>query len=91
VKKFHEKCDGIPNTLTIVWTVFNMKIGGFTPLKWSSSGGYAAGNLNETFIFSLTHNDKFTSNQPEYAIYNDHNTGPRMGGGADFRICNKAN
>jgi hypothetical protein len=37
VKKFHEKCDGVANTLTVALTEFDKKIGGFTPLKWSSS------------------------------------------------------
>lgn len=36
VRKFHKKCDGVANTLTVVWTEFDKKIGGFTPLKWSS-------------------------------------------------------
>jgi hypothetical protein len=30
VERFHEKCDGIANTLTLVWTEFDRKIGGFT-------------------------------------------------------------
>jgi hypothetical protein len=60
-KKFHEKCDGVGDTLTVAWTEFDKKIGGYTPLKWSSSNGlYAADNSKESFIFSLTHNDKFT-------------------------------
>ena len=33
-KKFHEKCDGIENTVTIVETEFGKIIGGYTPLKW---------------------------------------------------------
>ncbi len=39
-KKFHDKCDGIPNTLTVIWTEFDKKIGGFTPLKWSNPQGW---------------------------------------------------
>jgi hypothetical protein len=35
-KKFHEKCDGVADTLTVIWTEFDKKIGGFTPLKWKS-------------------------------------------------------
>jgi hypothetical protein len=60
VKKFHEKCDGVGDTLTVAWTEFDKKIGGYTPLKWSSQDGYFADNSKESFIFSLTHNDKFT-------------------------------
>jgi hypothetical protein len=36
-KKFHEKCDGVGDTLTVAWTEFDRKIGGYTPLKWSST------------------------------------------------------
>jgi hypothetical protein len=36
-KKFHEQCNGISNTLTVAWTQFDKKIGGFTPLKWKNS------------------------------------------------------
>lgn len=33
-KEFHKKCDYIPNTLTIIRTVHNKVIAGFTPLTW---------------------------------------------------------
>jgi hypothetical protein len=36
-EKFHQKCDGIPNTLTVVRTEFDKKIGGFSVPKWSNS------------------------------------------------------
>ncbi len=91
VKKFHEKCDGEADTLTIVLTEFGMKIGGFTPLKWNSSFGYAADDLKQSFIFSVTHNDKFTLQKPEKATHNYQIYGPRFGSGADLAICDKAN
>jgi hypothetical protein len=37
--KFHEKCDGITNTITIVLTEGEKVIGGFTSLPWKSGGG----------------------------------------------------
>ena len=40
IKNFHEKCDGISNTLTLIWTEFGKKIGGFTPLDWNSCQDY---------------------------------------------------
>ncbi len=91
VKKFHEKCDGISNTLTVVRTEFDKKIGGFTPLKWSSPDGHTADNSKESFIFSLSNNDKFTLQKPEYAICNSKNYGPTFGGGCDLYVCDKAN
>ncbi len=86
VKKFHEKCDGIVDTLTVVWTEFDRKIGGFTPLKWSSQNVWTAENSKESFIFSLTQNDKFTLQKPENAIYNGQSYGPTFGGGHDLYI-----
>jgi hypothetical protein len=92
-RKFHEKCDGISDTLTVIWTEFGKKIGGFTPLKWRSSQHVAkvADDSKESFIFSLTRNDKFTLTQPEQAIYNHQNYGPIFGVGHDLLICDKGN
>jgi hypothetical protein len=36
VRKFHEKCNGVSNTILFVKTEFGKKIGGYTPLKWES-------------------------------------------------------
>ena len=36
VEKFHQKCDGKEDTITIVETQFGKVIGGYTPLKWES-------------------------------------------------------
>ncbi len=93
IRKFHEKCDGVSNTLTLITTQFNNKIGGFTPLKWKSttSGSYCTDNSKESFIFSLTHNDKFTLTLPEYAIFNRQDYGPAFGGGHDLIIYDKSN
>ncbi len=40
VQKFRQKCEGIPNTLTVISTEFDKKIGGFTPLNWSNPQGW---------------------------------------------------
>ena len=92
-KKFHEKCDGIADTLTVISTEFNKKIGGFTPLKWKSTQGdeWSTDNSRESFIFSLTHNDKFTLQQPEKAIRNHQDRGPIFGGGYDLWVTDKSN
>ena len=90
--KFHEKCDGIANTLTVIETEFNRKIGGFTPCAWDSpeDNGYGADNLKESFIFSLTNNDKFTLGIREYAVLNGRAWGPTFGIGFDLHVCDKA-
>ena len=38
VSKFHERCDGHRNTLTIILTEHGRVIGGFTPISWQSHG-----------------------------------------------------
>ena len=38
--KFHEKCDGMKNTLTILITEYDKIIGGYTPVAWKSSGDW---------------------------------------------------
>ncbi len=51
-KKFHEKCDGTPNTLTVIQTGFNNnKIGGFTPLEW--------GAFNINMLLTVWNNHSF--------------------------------
>lgn len=32
--KFHQFCDGVPHTLTIIATEFGKTIAGYTPLTW---------------------------------------------------------
>ena len=93
IKKFHEKCDGIADTLTVISTEFNKKIGGFTPLKWKITQNveWPTDNSRESFIFSLTHNDKFTLQQPEYAICNYPDRGPIFGYGRDLVVYDKSN
>ena len=91
IQKFHQKCDGVANTLTVIWTEFDRKIGGFTPLKWDISNSYGVDNSKESFIFSLTHNDKFTLQNPEKAIYNGQSYGPIFGDGHDLLVYDKSN
>jgi hypothetical protein len=35
-EKFHQFCDNVPDTVTIIRTEFNKSIAAYTPLKWSS-------------------------------------------------------
>ncbi len=91
VHYFHKNCDGVADTITLVWTEFDKKIGAFTPLKWSSQVGDLSDDSKESFIFSLSHDDKFTLQSPERAIQNSSAQGPRFGGGPDLHICDNAN
>ena len=75
---FHQKCDGIKNTLTIIKSTNGNIFGGYTGAAWSSSGDYISDT--NSFIFSLINqsNDPFkakcTDNQ--YEIVGNESHGP---------------
>jgi len=96
VKKFHEKYDGVADTLTLVETEFNKKIGGYTPLKWNSpaSGVFCIPLSDESmtsFLFSLTEGDKFELTDKAHAAFHHSGYGPVFGRGYDLCIHDKAN
>jgi hypothetical protein len=75
-------------------TQFGKKIGGFTPLSWKISSineEWKTDQSKESFLFSLTHNDKFTLMDPSRAICNGNNIGPSFGNGPDLVLKNKGN
>jgi hypothetical protein len=50
---FHRRCDGHPNTLTVILDTKGNIFGGFTPMEWDSrSGNHADPSLN-SFLFTL--------------------------------------
>ena len=51
-KIFHQKCDGIPKTITIIKTIKGLKFGGYIEKEWKSSGDWISDDEN-CFIFSL--------------------------------------
>ena len=83
---FHNYCDNMGPTLTLVKTTKNKIFGGFTPLDWDSSGKSKVDSTNQTFIFSLNLMKKYdiiTNEKP--AIICNKNNGPAFGG-IDFEI-----
>lgn len=82
--RFHAKCDHIPSTLTVCWTEFDKKIGGYNPSPWCSDATYKSDPTSETFTFSLTNEDKFVMNQSLNATYDDASYGPTFGDGYDL-------
>ena len=57
-KKFHELCDGKPNTVTFIKVRGHEEIlGGYNPLKWESSDSWCI--TKDSFIFSFKSNDIF--------------------------------
>ena len=93
---FHSRCDGIPNTVTVIRNNNNYVFGGFTAVKWSSANGRIADT--SAFIFSLRRNGGLTnyklpinSTQVKFAIRGASFYGPTFGGGFDINIINQSN
>jgi hypothetical protein len=50
---FHGRCDGHANTLTLIEDTRGNIFGGFTPVKWDSSGSWKADPTLQGFLFTL--------------------------------------
>ena len=77
--------------MTLVETEFSKKIGGYTPIKWSSNVGSVSDDSMTSFLFSLTEGDKFELTTKDNAVYHHSGYGPTFGGGHDLVICDKSN
>jgi len=80
---FHQKCDNIDGTVTLVTLQNGAKFGGYNPSRWSGSGYQ---NIPNTFLFSLTDGNgsgpqKWQCMLQQYAIYCGSGYGPTFGGG----------
>ena len=85
---FHQKCDGIKNTLTIIKTTNGNIFGGYTGRAWDCSGTHMYDT--NSFIFSLINqsNEPFKAKciRNECAIFGHSSYGPAYGGGCDLAI-----
>lgn len=71
IRKFHELCDNVPDTLTLIHNEFGKKIGGYTPVAWTSDKKqWVSDKSLSSFIFSLDMNEKFNLNLAQFAIAN---------------------
>jgi hypothetical protein len=52
-RKFHRRCDGRANTLTLISDTDGNVFGGFTPVKWESGSKYKGDNSLRSFLFTL--------------------------------------
>jgi hypothetical protein len=82
---FHNQCDNVPNTITIIQTTQNLIFGGLTSLPLDSRNQYKADTTGTTFVFSVTnphHIDgkKFLLTSSNYALYCHSSYGPTFGG-----------
>jgi hypothetical protein len=87
---FHQKCNNIPNTLSIVKVKESKNIfGGYTEASWDNSNTYKKDE--NAFIFSLINNDKNPiklnfdpKNGSNYSIKCNSTFGPTFGAGFDL-------
>jgi hypothetical protein len=90
---FHERCDNIQNTLTIIKTKNSSIFGGFSSEKWSD-----AENKSESeqiaYIFSLVNTQNkpllIKCSNPSLTIKYKKHRGPCFGDG-DIKICDESN
>ena len=80
IKKFHELCDNIPDTLTLVHNEFGKKFGGYTPVAWTSDKKHwVADKSLKSFIFSVDMGEKFKLNLAQFAIASNPERGTTFG------------
>ena len=95
-RAFHDRCDNVPNTVTIIKNNLNFVFGGFTAARWTSNSSYIADPT--AFIFSLRRNGisnnyrlPINSTQVNYAIFGYSPYGPTFGVGNDIIIRDQSN
>ena len=93
-KAFHDRCDNIPNTVTVIRNNLNFVFGGFTAASWSSDGFFISDP--NAFIFSLrrngtSNNYKLMISSSNFAIYGISSYGPTFGAGHDIYIRDQSN
>ena len=73
-KIFHEKCNELPNTLTIIKTKEGKRFGGYTSQKWEGNNVYKQDE--NAFIFSLDKQKCYSVTEEKFAIWCFENCGP---------------
>ena len=89
VTNFHNICDNVKNTLTILEIENGKKIGGYTTLDWSGNG--ESKSDKDTFIFDLTNKKKYPKINNKRSIFCLENRGPCFGQACDLGIFNPMN
>jgi hypothetical protein len=87
-KEFHRRCDSRANTLTLILDTNGNIFGGFTPVKWDSTGSSKCDDSQRSFLFTVKNQHsiaarKFAlkSDKKQSAIYCISSYGPIFGGG----------
>ena len=86
--KFHSKCDGHANTLTVIKSTNNKIFGGFTSLAYHSLNGQYYYDSN-AFIFSLNNLEIYEVNQKENSVWIGSSYSIMFGSGYDIYLPDK--
>lgn len=80
IKEFHNKCDNIPHTVTLLENEYGKILGGYTPLIWNTGKkNWSPDKEGKSFMFSVTLGEKYKLNLPQFAIANNPERGPIFG------------
>ena len=85
---FHQKCDGIGPTISIIQTIKGYKFGGYADKNWSKEGGWIKDDEN-AFVFSLNHMKIYNPIKGKYKYYFGENYGPIFVLFGQKKICLK--
>ena len=83
--QFHNKCNGILNTVTFVKAKNGRKFGGFASKGWHSSNQYI--NDDKAFLFSFYYYECYYYNSGSNWIYGSSSYGPLWGAGHDLYLA----
>jgi hypothetical protein len=88
---FHSQCNARQNNVSLILSKNKCIFGGYTPVPWSSQGGYVSDSSLKTFVFTIKnlHNlpeQIFKQKRETYAIHPGNLYGPTFGGGCDFCV-----
>jgi hypothetical protein len=91
---FHGRCNGHFNTVSLIHSTNECIFGGYTPVAWTSRGGWVSDPSLKSFLFTIKnpHNlpaQIFKLKQAAGAIYDHYASGPRFGGGTDLAVADQ--
>ena len=82
--QFHNKCNGVNNTITFVKAKSGRKFGGFASIGWHSSNSYITDK--NAFLFSYYYYECYFYKNGNNMIYGNASHGPVWGGGHDLLL-----
>ena len=73
---FHQKCNSIPNTITVIQTTKGYKFGGYAEQTWENHSDGSWIKDDKSFVFSIDYMKIYNHVNGTHAIYRSNNNGP---------------